>query len=143
MATPTPIKAKEIEAGTRLLAKAITSKPIEQLTCRAMRHAWVRKGSVVFTKASTKRGLPTVRIVWECTRGCGVERHDVLIVKETSGGSYTIVDRRPGTYVYPEDYPIPGVPRGVQPSVVYWQEYIRRANQEIAKASKRDREQSA
>ena len=131
----------EIAKGTQVLADALANKDDTELTCRGMRHAWEHQN---LTYQQGHGDLPVIKISWECMRGCGVTRYDLLTVKPIGRSrSFKIVDRSVGHSTYPVGYQIPGIPRGVKPSIVIWQEYVRRAMQDVAGALPGERERSA
>lgn len=133
----------DIARGTKLLAEALAGKDDVELTCRGMRHAWKESG-LTWQMPTERYDLPVIRLNWTCSRGCGVKRQDLLTVKPARRNrSYSIVSRSVGHYTYPEGYQIPGIPRGVKPSTVIWQEYVRRAMENAANAAPGERERSA
>lgn len=98
-----------------------------QLECRDMRHAWkVEEPYHVEPSQHAGRRIEAVRRVLVCMRGCEVRR--VEHYASTRGG----LDKISQHYVYPEGYEIPGVPRGVKPSIIIQQESYRRFMEAVA-----------
>lgn len=123
----------EIKAGQRELTATLKTKPETHLKCRTMRHAWTQKNVVRLIKPQTRRDLPILVIDFVCDRGCDVVRHDTLVVRQLrNGDGYEVIERLHPSYTYPESYPIPGIPRGVRSSTIYWQEFVRRQAETIA-----------
>jgi hypothetical protein len=133
-----PTKKELTEGRNRLIAE-LREKSETSLICRSLRHAWSQHNAARLIPPRTKRDLPVIRMDFVCERGCDVVRHDTLVVRAMPDGSYSVVERLPAYYSYPEDYPIPGIPRGVQPSTIIWQEYVRRQQEEIAHAEPGER----
>lgn len=129
----------EIQKGQREFTAAIQTKPVAHVRCRAMRHAWTQKNVIRLREPQTRRDLPVLIIDFECERGCNVVRHDMLVVRKLGNNQYRIIERLKPTYDRPDDYQIPGIPRGVQPSTILWQEYVRRQAEQIARAEPGDR----
>jgi hypothetical protein len=134
----------DIAAGTKVYEAAIKKTSDTNFMCRQMKHAWTRKpGTNVQVNLPVTRGdLPTITTIYVCMRGCGVIRKDRLTVKQISVGNYRVIDKAAPIYEYPDGYRIPGIPRGVRPSIILQQEYVRRANEEIANAMAGERERS-
>jgi len=135
---------QEVEAGTKVYEAAIRKTSDTHFMCRQMKHAWTRKpgANVRVTLPAMRGDLPTITTLYVCMRGCGVVRKDRLTVKQISPGNYRVIDKSPPSYEYPDGYQIPGIPRGVRPSIILQQEYVRRANEEIANAMAGERERS-
>lgn len=125
LAEAKPTSAEMLQ-GAKDYATALRGKPQTHLECRAMRHAWRQRSAIRLINPKTRRDLPVIRIEFECERGCEVIRHDMLVVKKLRDNNFEVIDRLHPSYVYPEAYPIPGVPRGVRASTIIWQEFVRR-----------------
>lgn len=109
------------------LADALTTLPDNWIMCRDMRHAWEVDEDFHVTKgqglniASVRRTLVCVRC--ETLR---VEKYHSL-----KWGLEKVAQH----YVYPDNYQIHGVPRGVKPSFIIQGEQYRRAMSRIADAA--------
>jgi hypothetical protein len=123
---------RQLSEGRARLASEISKKSATVLKCRSLRHAWDQQNAARLINPQTRRDLPLLRIDFRCERGCDVVRHDYLIVRKLSDGSLSVIERLPTSYTYPEEYPIPGIPRGVQSSTIIWQEFVRRQAEKIA-----------
>ena len=134
----------EIASGAKVYETAIRKASDTSFMCRQMKHAWTRKPgqNVRISLPVTKGDLPTLTTTYVCMRGCGVIRHDRMTIRQISPGSYRVIDKSAPKYEYPEGYQIPGVPRGVRPSVILQQEYVRRNNEEIANAMRGERDRA-
>lgn len=106
-----------------------------QLACRDMRHAWaVEQDYHVEAGQSVGKKIQSIKRVLVCMRGCETRR-----VEHYHATKYGL-DKVAQHYDYPDGYQIPGVPRGVKPSVVIQQESYRRAMEKIANAAKGETE---
>jgi len=106
-----------------------------QLACRDMRHAWaVEQDYYVEPDQVVNKKLQVIRRVLVCMRGCETRR-----VERYQLGRYGL-DKIAQWYEYLGAYQIPGVPRGVKPSVIVQQESYRRAMERAANAAPGERE---
>jgi len=124
------------QLAVRDLANGLARLPDNWVMCRDMRHAWsVEHDFWVEPSQSVGRRTESIRRELVCMR-CGTFR-----VEHYLSGRYGL-DKVSQSYVYPTDYQIPGVPRGVKPSSVVQQEQFRRAMEKVAKAAAGERETS-
>lgn len=140
--TARPAKArtrlKVVEGGRGKAARAakveyrtaLRSKPLPEVKCRGERHAYEITGKARVRNPHTKRDLPIMQITEKCMRDPENHptRYQWLIVKKVPGtrGEWEVVERLRATYDYPPGYLMKGVPRGVKPLAVTWEEIVRR-----------------
>jgi hypothetical protein len=123
----------------KTLAKALTTLPMKYLECRdpGIRHPWSIVNDMHVAEVWQERGRKIMHVARDsiCSR-CGTLKTEMFIVGNNG------LEKIGNYYTYPEDYKIPGVPRGVKPSTVLWQEQYRRAMEKAAHAAKGERETS-
>ena len=118
------------QAAARTLATGLSKLPENWVMCRDMRHAWaVHEDFHVEPSQTVGRRIESVRRVLACMR-CNTFR-----VEHYSKGRYGL-DKTSQYYQYPENYQMPGVPRGVKPQSIIQQEQYRRAMEKAANAEK-------
>lgn len=132
LAEAKPPTSAEIRAGKRAFAAALATKSEVQIKCRALRHAWDQKNAARLINPQTRRDLPIIVIDLRCRRGCNVTAQDTLVVRPLEDNLFTIIERLPRRYYRPDDYPIPGIPRGASTNDILWQDFIRRQAENIA-----------
>lgn len=128
---------QEREAAKKVLKKTLEKLPDNFMDCRDMKHSWVRlqdfRPKELHTEGAQPgqpgrqkvRMSPLVYRQLICTR-CGCVRTDTVFLRT--------FEKLSTTYAYPEDYQLPGVPRGVKSSLVVRQEQYRRAMEHVAHA---------
>lgn len=109
---------------------ALRDKPMEEVMCRGMKHAWDIGSTFRLTNPATKRDMPIITVDLVCQRG-GTDhpvRHETMLVKRIPGtkNEYKIVERLHASYTYPPGYQIKGVKRGVKSAADVWGEIVRR-----------------
>lgn len=125
---PTKQGAIQPAQAKRAYAASLRRLRDEQLACRDMRHAWEvdQDFHVVPSQSAGRRKVLALRRIWSCSRNCGVtkvQNFDVINDVLHFVSSYL---------KYPRDYQIPGIPRGVRPSIIVQQEAYRRAMERVA-----------
>jgi hypothetical protein len=121
-------QVKVLEEGLRRLED-------NQLACRDMRHAWaVEEDYHAEPQQTAGRKVVAIKRVLVCMRGCETRRVEHYVAARYG------LDKISQHYTYLNNYTIPGVPRGVKPSVVIQQESYRRAMERIAGTTPRERE---
>lgn len=125
----TPVKRYTADAkAAKTLATGLTKLPDNWMACRDMRHAWsVEEEFHVEPSQVIGRKIQSIRRILVCMR-CETRR-----IENYVAGRYGL-DKVGQHYVYPNDYQIPGVPRGVKPQSIIQQEQYRRAMAKVAKA---------
>lgn len=130
-------RSRSKHAGSRELEEAVSKLPSEFVDCRdpGLRHAWdlVNNMHVLEQTTEGRRRVMFLGRDEECQR-CGTVKHERFIY--TKNG----IEKSGQTYEYPEGYIMPGIPRGVKPSVVIYQEQFRRSMEEAARALPGERE---
>ena len=135
---------KMSEAARKALGHAEIEKKIKSLSpgfldCRdpGLRHAWTRENDFHVIEQSMERGS-TGKFVFlgrtEICARCGTVKHERFQVGKKG------VEKIGQSYEYPEGYLMPGIPRGVKPSTIIYQEQYRRAMEAVAKALPGERE---
>lgn len=119
-------KYESDRAAASRLASALTELPENWIACRDFMHAWTVENDfhVVPPDHSRRKQLEIARTL-VCTR-CETIRKEVYI-QERFG-----LNKIAQSYSYPENYQIPGVPRGVKPKSIVQAEQYRRAMEKIA-----------
>jgi hypothetical protein len=125
-----PVKGTRVASGRRAVAKlanGLKQLSDNYLMCRDVRHAWaVDKDFHVEPMATVgRRHVTAVRRELLCMR-CPARR-----IEHYVSGKYGL-DKVGQYYVYPSDYQIPGVPRGVKPQSIIQQEAYRRSLERAA-----------
>lgn len=124
--------------ATPEVAKRFTSLPSQFLDCRdpGLRHAWQRLNDFHVQGKSREGGVQITHIARDevCMR-CGTVKHE-RFERTATGGLY----KSGQSYEYPEGYLLPGIPRGVTPSTIVYQEQYNRAMREAANAASYERE---
>lgn len=108
------------------------------LDCRdpGLRHAWVRHNDFhVIEMQTVGKKIAALGRVEQCAR-CGTVKKERFIVGRSG------IEKTGQSYEYPEGYLMPGVPRGVTPSTIIYQESYRRAMERVANAEAGQRETS-
>lgn len=116
----------ELDAAQKRIAKGLRTLPAQYVQCRGMLHAWKVLNDFRMTGQKGQKGPRFLRRDLECMRGCGVVRHDTFLLRFV-GGEPIISEKLHAAYTYPDDYQIPGIPRGVKRHVIVYQEQFRRA----------------
>lgn len=122
---PQPVMTSEQKRAKRELAAALRAVPDHYLDCYdpSIGHAWMKDANFEphDVQQVGRRKLQFLKRVTTCAR-CGTTK--TLVFVEIRAG---IIERigRPHV-VRPDDYKLPGVPRGVKPSIVVQQEAYRR-----------------
>lgn len=115
----------------------VKNLPPNYLDCRdpGLRHQWDKTADFhVIKMATTGRKIEGLGRTETCLR-CGCVKNERFIV--TKHG----IEKVGHSYDYPEGYLLPGIPRGVMPSTVIYQENYRRALEVVAlEASGGDRD---
>lgn len=118
--------------GHAAITKRIKGMTDTFLDCRdpGLRHAWVRENDFHVLEVSQestgrKRGLIFLGRTEVCGR-CDTRKEERFIVGKSG------VEKTGQSYIYPEGYLMPGIPRGVKPSTVIYQEQYRRATKRVA-----------
>lgn len=126
-------RSKAVDEAETRIADALKHSKSVYVECRGMRHAWevLNDFHMLENHGSGPRFL---RQDLECMRGCGVVRHDTFLVRFVAGEP-RISEKLHSGYTYPEDYQIPGIPRGVKRFTIYHQERFRRAMEKVAGAA--------
>lgn len=119
-------KYESDKAAAGRLAQALTGLSDNWIACRDMMHAWeVQEDFHVVPPANSVRNQLEIARVLVCAR-CETQRKEVFI-QERFG-----LSKIAQSYAYPENYQIPGVPRGVKPKAIVQAEQYRRAMEKIA-----------
>lgn len=134
---------RAIRKATNTFLSALRDKPLEEVVCRGVKHAWtVYNEPRVIENPETRRDLPIMRIDLICERGGQAHpiRHETFVVKRIPGTSneYKVLERLDASYTYPHGYQIPGIPRGVKPSTIIWQEFVRRRGAHVVHSDPRE-----
>lgn len=129
------------DAAQRVVAKGLQTLPDNYVECRGMMHAWRVLNDFRIMDSPTQNGPRFLRRDLTCTRDCGVVRHDTFLLRFVRGEPQ-ISEKVRAHYTYPDDYQMPGVPRGVKRQVVVYQEQFRRAMEKAAGALAGERERS-
>lgn len=128
MASRSTTTASDARAA-KALSEGLQRLPDNWIMCRDMRHAWsVEENFHVEPSQSVGRKLQAVRRVLVCMR-CETRR-----VEHYLAGRYGL-DKDSQHYIYPADYQLPGVPRGVKPASIVQQEQYRRVMEAAANAA--------
>jgi hypothetical protein len=121
-------------AARRDLEKALEGVDERYLYCRdpGIRHPWevVVDFHVITDTQEGSRRLPIVARDSVCSR-CGTQKQERFYATKNRG-----LEKYANHYTYPEDYQLAGVPRGVKPSSVIWQEGYRRSLEKAVGAAK-------
>jgi hypothetical protein len=117
---------KELDEAQKRIASGLRDLPAQYVQCRGMLHAWEVLNDFRITGAQNQRGPRFLRRDLTCMRGCGTVRHDTFLLRFVAGEPM-ISEKLHASYTYPEDYQIPGIPRGVKRQVIVYQEQFRRA----------------
>lgn len=119
--------------AAKTLRNGLRKLPDNFMACRDMKHAWmVEHDFFVEPQAVEGRNIKSIRRILICGR-CETRRHERYIQ-----GKYGL-DKLSQWYENPENYQIPGVPRGVKSSSVIQQESYRRAMEKVAHAARGER----
>ncbi|GAC1527459.1 MAG: hypothetical protein NVS3B1_17800 [Marmoricola sp.] len=122
-------RAEEVEAQKKI-AKGLKALPENFLDCRDLRHSWKKAADYRPREQKMEGGTKLSPLLYRsliCAR-CGTGRTDVIYART--------YERLSVAYTYPENYQIPGVPRGTKQSTILRQESVRRANLAAAKAQR-------
>lgn len=129
--------------GNKLNDKQIRAKVKDLnenfLDCRdpGLRHAWMRLNDFHVMEQSVEAGSKGKIVLLGREEVCGrcdtIKRERFQVTKQG-------VEKIGQSYDYPQGYLMPGVPRGVTPSVIVYQEQYRRAMERVAGASAGQRE---
>jgi hypothetical protein len=128
-----------------LKASAEVAKKVKGLTdqfldCRdpGLRHAWVRENDFHVIKMATtgRRKIEALGRTEVCGR-CGTVKNERFI--NGTGG----IEKVGQSYDYPQGYLMPGIPRGVTPSTIVYQEQYRRTMERVAGAARGQREHAS
>ena len=119
-------KYESDKAAAGRLAKALTELPEAWVQCRDLMHAWqVQDDFHVIPPANSRRKQLEIARTLVCGR-CETVRKEVF-VQEKFG-----LAKVAQSYGYPENYQIPGVPRGMKPKQIVQAEQYRRTMEKIA-----------
>lgn len=133
-------KSRAKNAESKEMATSFRGLSDKFLDCRdpGLRHKWDRVNDLHVTEQYREGGVQVMYLARteECER-CGTIKEE-RFVNTRDGG----VEKIGQTYTYPEGYSMPGVPRGVKPSVIVYQEQWRRAMERVAGAKPGEREVS-
>lgn len=121
------------------IKKKVQNLSDQFLDCRdpGLRHAWMRENdfhTIPLEQAGKK--LAALGREEVCMR-CGTVKRERFVV--LPGG---VLEKISQSYEYPEGYLMPGIPRGVTPSVVVYQEQYRRAMEAAANAKRGERDRA-
>lgn len=124
---------EQVKQAEKDISKRLRTLPENFLDCRdpGIRHAWMKDLDFHVIEARAERGgakaimLGRVEI---CDR-CGCVKEEKFIVGRSG------IEKIGQKYIYPDQYLIPGVTRGVKKSSVVWQENYRRAMERVASVS--------
>lgn len=124
--------------ATAEVAARFTTLPDNFLDCRdpGLRHAWMRLNNFHVVGKQRKDGIGIVQDVRResvCGR-CEAVKTEHFYMSKTGLTKYR------NSYHYQEGYLLAGIPRGVTPSLVIYQEQYRRAMEEVAHAAAGERE---
>ena len=133
--------AKELDEAQKRVAEGLKGLPSNYVQCRGMLHAWEVLNDFRMTGVATQRGPRFLRRDLTCMRGCGTVRHDTFLLRFVAGEPM-ISEKLHASYTYPEDYQIPGIPRGVKRHVIVYQEQFRRVMEAAGGAMPGERETS-
>ena len=129
MPITTTAKAKTKGAKNNPFVKArVKNLPANFLDCRdpGLRHKWDKTADFhVIKMATTGKKIEALGRTETCER-CGSVKQERFIVGQNG------IEKVGHSYDYPEGYLLPGIPRGVMPSTVIYQENYRRANEAAA-----------
>lgn len=131
---------QELEEAQIRIAEGLKKLPEQYIECRGMLHAWEVLNDFRLTSANVP-GPRFLRRDLRCMRGCGVVRHDTFLLR-FQRGEPIISEKLHSHYSYPDDYQMPGIPRGVKRSTIIWQESFRRAMENAGGAVPGERETS-
>jgi hypothetical protein len=124
-------------ANNKDMEAAVSRLSGQFLDCRdpGLRHAWklVNNMHVVSQTMEGRRKLMHLGRTEECIR-CGCIKEERFLY--TKDG----IEKQGQSYTYPEGYLMPGIPRGVKPSTIIYQEQFRRSMEEAARATPGQRE---
>ena len=124
---PRPSTSEE-NAARKQLAAGLAKLPDTYVDCRDMRHAWrVQNDFHVVKQTQVGRKVTHVGRNLRCRR-CPTIRNEVYLIRANG------LEKISQSYSYPEDYMLPGVPRGVKPSWIVQQEQFRRAMERVGGA---------
>lgn len=121
------------------VAKKVKSLNDEFLDCRdpGLRHSWHRLNDFhPISLAQAGRKLAALGREEQCSR-CETVKKERFVVHP--GGRLKKIGQ---SYDYPEGYLMPGIPRGVTPSEIVYQEQYRRTMEKVAKVARGTREHS-
>lgn len=117
---------QELDEAQKRVAAGLKTLPEQYVQCRGMLHAWEVLNDFRITGTKGQKGPRFLRRDLTCMRGCGTVRHDTFLLR-FSRGEPLISEKLHSSYSYPDDYQIPGIPRGVKRHVIVYQEQFRRA----------------
>lgn len=121
-------KYESDKAAASRVAQALTELPESWIQCRDLLHAWkVQEDFHVVPPSNSRRKQLEIARTLVCGR-CETIRKEVF-VQEKFG-----LNKVAQSYSYPENYQIPGVPRGIKPKSIVQAEQYRRAMEKIATA---------
>lgn len=134
-----PLTKDEIAEAQAKVAEGLKQLPENFLDCRDLKHSWQKQANYRPREQHMEPGTGQVKtrvspLLYRnlvCTR-CGTGRTDVIYART--------YERLSVSYTYPENYQMPGVPRGVKSSTILRQESVRRAMEEVANAQPGERE---
>lgn len=132
---------KELDEAQVRIAEGLKKLPEQYVECRGMLHAWEVLNDFRMTGQHGQRGPRFLRRDLQCMRGCGVVRHDTFLLR-FHRGEPLISEKLHSSYTYPDDYQIPGIPRGVKRHTIVYQEQFRRAMEHAGGAVPGERETS-
>lgn len=116
---------QELNQAQRKVVAGLRKLPDSYVQCRGMMHAWEVLNDFRITGTPGERGPRFLRRDLECMR-CTTVRHDTYLLRFVKGEPL-ISEKAHASYTYPENYQIPGIPRGVKRHVIVYQEQFRRA----------------
>lgn len=127
-------------AANKDLINRIKGLESTYLDCRdpGLRHAWKLLNDMHVTQMSKEKGgiVQGLGRESQCLR-CSTVKHERFVVTKQG------IEKIGQSYEYPEGYLMPGIPRGVKPSVVIYQEQYRRAMEKVAKAQRGQTERAS
>lgn len=135
-----PVKKPAKRGGAKATAEVevkIKGMSDTFLDCRdpGLRHAWVRENDfhVIKMASAGRRKIEALGRTEVCGR-CGTVKNERFVVEKTG------IEKIGQSYDYPQGYLMPGIPRGVTPSVIVYQEQYRRTMERVARAPRGARE---
>lgn len=121
--------ARAKHAENKQMEAAVGALPSQYLDCRdpGLRHPWRLVNNLHVIEQTTEGRAKILYLgrTSECER-CGCVKDERFIY--TKNG----IEKQGHSYHYPEGYLLPGIPRGVKPSTIIYQEQFRRAMENAA-----------